>query len=189
MSRRRAPIAVVGLLLTHAAHAAEEAHAQEGGVSSMWPLLFSTINLLIFVWILGRFVMPGIRAWVRERRVRVINELQEAAAARAAAERLRVEWEARLAQLDQTIAEMRAQARQDADHERERILAAASKTAETIRRDAERAAAYEVRRTQEQLRAELVRQAVRLAEDAARKDWTAAHQQRFVAEFLKQVQS
>ena len=84
---------------------------------------------------------------------------------------------------------MRAQARQDAERERERILAAARKTAETIRRDAERAAAYEVRRTQELLRAELVRQALRARRRRKpARSWTAADQERFIADFLKQVQ-
>ena len=118
----------------------------------------------------------------------MISDLEAAATAKAEALQLKAEWEARLARLDQTIEEMRAQARQDAERERERILAAARKTAETIRRDAERAAAYEVRRTQELLRAELVRQALHAAEAQARSSWTAADQERFIADFLKQVQ-
>ena len=63
-----------------------------------------------------------------------------------------------------------------------------SKTAETIRRDAERAAAYEVRRMQAQLRAELVAPGLadRLNEQA-RTQWTPADQQRFVDDFLEQV--
>ena len=111
----------------------------------------------------------------------------DAAIAKAAAERLRAEWEARLADLERTTAELRAQAQQDAERERERILAAAHAAADAIRRDAERSAAYEIRRTQQQLRAELVRQAISLAEDATRAQWTAADQQRFIADFLKQV--
>jgi F-type H+-transporting ATPase subunit b len=133
--------------------------------------------------------MPAVRTWVRERRDRVINDLESAAEAKAEALQLKAEWEARLAHLDETIAEMRAQARQDAERERARILAAAQKTADTIRRDAERAAAYEVRRMQEQLRAELVRQALRSAEAQARSQWTAADQERFIADFLTQVRA
>jgi len=145
------------------------------------------VNLLIFLWVLGRYVMPAVRTWVRERRARVIGDLEAAATAKTEAAQLKAEWEARLARLDQTIEEMRAQARHDAERERERIVAAATQTAETIRRDAERAAAYEVRRTQEQLRAELVRQALRTAEGQARSRWTPTDQERCIADFLKQV--
>jgi F-type H+-transporting ATPase subunit b len=185
--RRSMPAAImVVTLLARVALAGDEAHHAESGIP--WgTLALSTINLLIFLWVLARFVLPTVRTWVQERRTRVVNELDEAAKAKAEALQLKAQWEARLARLDQTIEEMQTQARQDAERERERILAAARKTAETIRRDAERAAAYEVRRTQEQLRAELVRQALRSAEEQARSHWTVADQERFITDFLKQV--
>jgi len=189
MIRRTFAAAMAAALVAGIALAEEEAQAHqhhEAGIP--WAtLFFSTINLLLFLWVIGRFVMPAVRSWVQERRDRVINDLETAAAAKAEALRLKAEWEARLAHLDQTVEEMRAQARRDAERERERILTAARKTADTIRRDAERAAAYEVRRMQEQLRAELVRQALRTAEAQARSQWTAADQERFIADFLKQV--
>ena len=165
---------------------AAHTHEAQGPVGL---LVFSTINLLIFLWILARFVLPPVREWVRNRRAHIVQALEQAAAAKVEAERLRAKWEQRLAEFDASVAEMETQARRDVERERERILAAARKTADGIRRDAELAAAYEVRRTQEQLRAELVRQALQLAEHAARTQLTAADQQRFVAEFLQQVQS
>jgi len=183
--------AVAPLLLAGVAVASEEAHGahgHEGGIP-FGTLLLSAANLLIFLWVLNRFMMPAIRTWVADRRKRVVEALEQAATAKAAAERLRAEWQVRLGELDRTAAEMREQARRDAERERDRILAAAQHLADTIRRDAERTAAYETRRIQDQLRAELVRAAVQLAEDRTRADWTAADQQRFVAEFLKQVQA
>jgi F-type H+-transporting ATPase subunit b len=186
MKRWAIPLAAALVAVAHLAAASEEAHAHDGGIP-VTTLLFSTINLLIFLWILGRFAMPTVRAWVRRRRDQVVKDLNEAAAAKAEALRLRDEWAKRLVAIERTAAEMQAQATQDAERERERILAAARATAETIRRDAERAAAYELRRTQDELRAELVREAVRLAEAATRAQWTAADQQRFVNDFLRQV--
>ena len=167
--------------------ASEPSHGHEPGVIPWSSLLFSAINLAIFVWLLARFVMPAVRQWVRDRRDLVVNDLRDAAAATVEAERLKAEWEARLAALQDTTAELRAQAQRDAERERERILAAARAAADAIRKDAERAAAYELRRTQAQLRAELVRQAISLAEEATRAQWTAADQQRFITDFLKQV--
>ncbi len=183
MSRRFLLVAL--LLLAPAALASEEAAGHGGG--ALAPLFFSSVNLAIFIWILARYAFPAVRDRVRERRSHVLRALEEAARARAEAEALRAQWATRMEQLEPTIEEMRTQARLDAERERERILAAAQKMAESIRRDAERAAAYEVRRTQQALRAELVRQAVLLTEEAARTQWSAADQQRFVAEFLKQV--
>lgn len=188
MSARVTAVAVAGFAL-HAqlALASEEAHGHAPGSVPWSSLLFSAINLAIFIWVLARFAMPTVRQWVRDRRDLVVNDLRDAAAAKAEAEHLKAEWEARLADLQHTTAELRAQAHRDAERERERILAAARAAADAIRKDAERAAAYELRRTQAQLRAELVQQAVTLAEEATRAQWTLADQQRFITDFLKQV--
>jgi len=189
---RRTTIAffAVALALSQAALAlAEEGghgHAQEHG-NPFWALLYSAINLFIFAWLIARFAWPAVRNLVRERRDNVVRAIEAAAAAQAEALKLKSEWEARLAQFNESVEELRHQARRDAERERDRILAAARKTADAIRKDAELAAAYELRRTQETLRGELVRQAVSLAEDAARSRLTTDDQQRFVAEFLKQV--
>jgi F-type H+-transporting ATPase subunit b len=188
---RLAGAVIATLLLAGVAVASEDAHGahgHEGGIP-FGSLLLSAANLLIFLWVLNRFMMPAVRTWVADRRSRVVEALEQAATAKAEAERLRAEWQVRLSELERTAAEMRAQARRDAERERDRILATAHHLADTIRRDAERTAAYETRRIQDQLRAELVRAAVQLAEEQTRAGWTAADQQRFVAEFLKQVQA
>jgi len=169
--------------------ASEEGHAAHphAAGSQFWPLFYASINLLIFLWVLARFALPAVRSFVRNRRKLVVDALEAAAAAKAEAVKLQAEWESRLAQFERSVQEMRQQGRRDAERERERVLAAAHKAAEAIRKDAELAAAYELRRTQELLRAGLVQQALQLAEDAARSRLTTEDQQRFVAEFLKQV--
>lgn len=174
------------LLLVPAAFAEEAAHEHAAG-PALAPLLFSAINLAIFLWILARFAMPQVRRFVHQRRNQIVQAMEEAAAAKAEAQQLRAQWETALAQFDQKMEELRAQARHDAERERDRIVVEARKAADGIRRDAERAAAYEVRRMQEQLRAELVRHAVRLAAETARAQLTADDQQRFITEFLNQV--
>jgi F-type H+-transporting ATPase subunit b len=177
------------LLAASAAVADEEGHhAGAGHGASVFDLFFPAINFAIFVWIIWRYAVPAIRAWVRDRHDQVVRALAEAAAAKAEAERLRREWQERIAQLDKTIEEMRRQLQADMARERDRILADAYKTAENIHRDAQRAAANEVRRVRQELQAELVRHALRLAEDGARQHWSAQDQQRALDAFLRQVQ-
>lgn len=187
--RWMAPGVAATATLSRIAAASEEAeHAGSAGhAAGFSDLLFPTINFAIFLWIIWKYALPAMRGWVRERHNRVVRDLAAAAAAKAEAERLQQEWHDKTARLDETIAQMREQARQDARRERDRVIAAALKTAESIRRDAERAAAYEVRRAQQQLRAEFVRQALGIAEDTARKQWSAQDQERAIGEFLKQV--
>ncbi len=181
-------------LLADLALASEEAH-HEGGhghhpAGIPWLTLgLATFNFILFSWVISRYVMPGVRGWLRERHHKIVRDLEAAAAAKAEATKLRDEWQARIAKLGETAEEMRTQARLDAERERERILAAARKSAEMIRKDAERSAAYQIRRTEEMLRAELVKTALKQAEEQVRTKWTPEDQTRFVADFLAQVQS
>ena len=149
---------------------------------------FSTFNVILFLLVMRRFALPVVRDFVRDRHARILRDLNAADEARAEALRLKAEWEQRLAHLEESIAGMRDQARQDAERERERILADARRTAERIQRDAEQAAAAELRQIRAELRVELARQAMQQAEKTVRERWTDADQQRFVADFLKQVQ-
>lgn len=162
-----------------------DGHAEHG---TPWGLLLlATINFVLFYSVLRRFVWPPVRAWIRQRHVDVVAEIEAAATARAEAEKIRREWQSRMAGLDTELASLRSQAEQDLARERERILAAAQKTAESILRDAERAVAAEVRQAQEQFRRELVEASVRQATEAVRKGWTPADQKQSITEFLQQV--
>ena len=76
------------VLSAQLALASEETHGHGGHHGIPWnSLLFSTINLAIFIWVLARFVMPAVRQFVRDRRDRVVNDLADAATAKAAADR------------------------------------------------------------------------------------------------------
>jgi F0F1-type ATP synthase membrane subunit b/b' len=68
-------------------------------------------------------------------------------------------------------------------------LAAAQRSAESIRRDADRAAEQQVRAAHAQLRDEVARRALALATERARTALTSTDQDRFVADFLQQVRS
>ena len=183
------PVGVAAMAASTALALSSEAEHHPGAAhgASLSDLIFPTINFAIFAWIIWHYGAPAIRGWVRERHERVVRALQEAAAAQAEAERLRREWQDRIAHLDQTIEQMRAELRADAERERERILAEAHKTAQIIQRDAERAAANETRRVRQELRADLVRRALQLAEDDARSHWSTDDQQRSLEEFLRHV--
>jgi|MudIll2142460700_1097286.scaffolds.fasta_scaffold32370_3 F-type H+-transporting ATPase subunit b len=175
-------------LLPAIAFAAEESHAAHGHGGIPWAtLLFSTINTLIFIYIIKRFAWASIRDWVADRRRQIVTTLEQAARAKRDAEQLKAEWEQRLANLGQELDEMRRLAQAETERERDRILAAAREAAEAIRRDAHRAAEQEVRTAQAQLREEVARQALAIASDQARQRLTAADHERFLTEFLNQV--
>jgi len=186
----KARLLTVAILLSGAVHAIAAEEAQKGHAEHGIPwgiLFFTAVNFSLFVLLIVRMALPALRTWAIDRRDRIVDQLQKASAAREEAERLKSEWEERLKGLESELEEIRAQALADAHRERERILKAAQQTADAIAADAERAAAQEVRRAQEDLREEVARQALALAADRIRRELTPADQKRFVEEFLRQV--
>ena len=178
-------LAVVVPALAFAAEA--EHHAGHHGVP--WAKLgFQIINLSIFAFILRRGAWPALRNWVAERRAAVAAALAEAERAKREAEALRAEWQRRVEQMGVELEAMLKQARAGIAVERDQILAAARRAAEAIRRDAERTAENEIRSAQEALRAEVAAQALAIAERLAAQRLTAADQQRFVSEFVRQLE-
>jgi F-type H+-transporting ATPase subunit b len=174
------------LVLVPAVALAAEHHAAPHGIP--WgKLLFSTVNLAIFIAILRSFAWPGIREALSSRRAEVVDLLEKAAKAMAESEQLQRESQQRLANLDVELQEMRRQTQADIAAERERILEATRKVAETIRRDAQRAAEQEVRNAEGLLRGEVAAQALAIAERLAKQRIGANEQRRFVSEFLEQV--
>lgn len=182
---------VVTLLLLSAPAlvlASEAGHHEEHGIP--WgTLLFSSINLGIFVLLLARFAWPSIRDWIAGRHATIVQTLEQAQRAKRDAEELKQEWERRLNALQGEIEAMRQQARADIAREREQLLAAAQRTAEGIRRDADRVAEQEQRAAQAKLRDEIARRALALATERARTELTAADHDRFIGDFLQQVRS
>jgi F-type H+-transporting ATPase subunit b len=166
--------------------AAEGHHAEQHGIP--WAtLIFSTINFVIFFWVMKRFAWPAVRSWVEDRRSDVVKALEEAGHAKEEADRLKAEWERRLATLSEEIEAMRRQARVEIDRERDKILASARKAADGIREDARRLADQEVREAQVSLRQEVARQAFEIAGRMTVERLTAADQSRFFDEFLNKV--
>jgi F-type H+-transporting ATPase subunit b len=160
-------------------------------------LFFSTVNLAIFLFILPRLLplflktmgLPGSREDLQNRRLDIQNALQQAAKAKEESERLKQEWERRLANLGTEIEALRQQALQDVAAEREQILAAANQLAATIRKDAQKAAEQEIHNAETLLREEVAAQALSIARRLAPQRLTTADQERFVGDFIHQVES
>jgi len=174
-------------LLPALALAAEAEHHAPHGVPWL-KLLFSTLNLLIFIALLRSRVWPAARDALRSRRQRIIDALEQAARAKRDSEHVQAEWQQRLANLSAELEAMRQQARAAVEAEREQILRAAGQVADAIHRDARRAAEQEVRNARALLRAEVATHALAIAHRLAPQRLTAAHQREFVGDFVQQVQ-
>lgn len=98
-----------------------------------WTLGLQAANVLILVWILGRFLFRPVAAMMEERRVAAAKLLDEALADRAAAHAERGTADAALADLAAQRAQALKVAAEEAEAEKQGILAGARAEADRLR--------------------------------------------------------
>jgi F-type H+-transporting ATPase subunit b len=172
-------------LLPVAARAASEGGEHgAGGMTLVWHAL----NLLILIGILVYFGRGPIAAFLNARRAQIEDGIQSAGRELAEAEKRLAACEQRAAQLDAELDEIRRVVREQAEGERDRLLAEAQATSERIRRDAVAAAEQEVRHARDRLRTETVDLAVKLASEILRGQVNDADRKRLVDDFVQGVE-
>jgi F-type H+-transporting ATPase subunit b len=170
--------------------AAEEGHGGRGEhVPSISGLVFPIINFLIFAFILYRYVIPAVQDALRQRREKITLALEEAKRAKEEAERLRKDYEQKLAGLAAEQEKMREQALEAAERERGRIIEEARQMAERVKNEAQQIAQREVEEARRTLRQEVANQAVRMATELLQSRLTQTDHRRFVQDFVTEVQN
>lgn len=127
------------------------------------PLGFALLNFGLLVWLLRKIAWPKIRDGARARHHRVARELGQAQQARANAEVRLSEYDRRLRSIDREIEGILAGVRQEAQADKERVLAAALAAAERMHREAD----FSIKQETKQLRLDVEREVARAATVAA----------------------
>jgi F0F1-type ATP synthase membrane subunit b/b' len=112
-----------------------EEHASTFLGLPLW--LWQLVNLAAFLAVLLYFVARPLAAMFRNRQLAVEERLREAKALRAEAARLGEEVHARMARLDDEIAEIRARGVAEGETERASLSERADREVERVRREAE----------------------------------------------------
>jgi F0F1-type ATP synthase membrane subunit b/b' len=112
-----------------------EEHASTFLGLPLW--LWQLVNLAAFLAVLLYFVARPLAAMFRNRQLAVEERLREAKALRAEAARLGEEVHARMARLDDEIAEIRARGVAEGETERASLSEVADREVERVRREAE----------------------------------------------------
>lgn len=128
-----------------------------------WTLGLQTINVLVLVWLLGRFLFRPVAAIVRERQAAIAQALEAARAASAAAQAERDRAAAETARLSADRAALLKAASEDAEKQRAVLLAAARAEADQLRA----AATAEIARSRADAARAAADRASRLAVDIA----------------------
>lgn len=130
-----------------------------------WTLALQTINLLVLVWILGRFLFRPIARTIEERQAAATKVIEEAKNAREQAEA--AEQQARKQAADAAAARSTVleDAAKQAGHEKERLIADARQEAERLRQEGK----AEIERMRKTEAEKYGKQASQLAVDIARR--------------------
>lgn len=154
--------------------------AADTGRSPLYDLAMKFVNFGILAGALFYFLRKPVSQALAQRRDGIKKELEEALAARDAAEAKYQEYKARVAALESEIQSIHADFKAEGERQKERIVADAEKAAASIRRQVEGAAANEVKRATDELRSEAAALAVQLAQELLSKAYTPEDQKKAV---------
>jgi F0F1-type ATP synthase membrane subunit b/b' len=164
------------------AHAEEAANQQGGTLTFKW--IHFVVVAAAFYWVFWKLLPPKFRAKADS----ISSAIAKATAAKAEAERQLAEATAKLASLEQEVAEFRAQAQKDVAAELERLRAMIKVDVEKIAA----AARAEIEAAERAARVELKVLAAKLAMDRAEslvsKEVTPALQEAMLNQFVQSLQ-
>lgn len=184
------PVFVAALLYPMIAFAAGGGGHHESDPAEQWKIFaFSVTNFLIFAYLIRRFAGPPIRDFLAKRRSEVRNAIEAADRAKAEADRVKAEFEARAAKLGETKAELIAEVKAIAEAEHDRVIAAANEAADRMRRDAELTAESDLARARRELRREAAVLASELAAKMIEEKLNDAERERLLRDFISRVQA
>lgn len=179
--------AILGLLLLALPMNAWAAEG-EGG----WGWLATAgrwFNLLLIVGLLVFALRKPLPAYFKQRRQSIQDEIEEASKVRDEAETKLAEVESRMKALDSELEEIRRQARQNAEAERQRLLEEARQDGEKIIAAAEREVGNLRRHAREELKEYASQLALQMAEEQIRGSIGEEDEERVVKRFFAQLPS
>lgn len=155
-------VGVVFLAVARPAAAAADPFATWLGLPAwIWMLA----NLILFVGLLAYFLVPPITRYLEGRGRQIHEELEEARERRAEASNLQSTLGARVAELEQQIAELLERAEHEGRREHEEILAQAEREKERLLAQAEGEIEHRVEQARQELKDYTTELAARLARE------------------------
>jgi F-type H+-transporting ATPase subunit b len=146
--------------------------------------LFNFAALIAILYFGGR---KAVSAALQSRHTQIKTDLASAAEARTAAQARFEKQEQRLAALEQEIAAIAASIKQEAEVEKQRLIAMAEERAKRIREESEFIIEQQIKQAEEDLRREVAAAAVALAEKIVRTQMMPGDQQRMIDAFVGDI--
>jgi F-type H+-transporting ATPase subunit b len=149
-----------------------------------WRVFDFAVLIAILVWALKK---ANVKGSLSDRQAQIEKSLEDAQAAKAAAEAKLAEYSGKLDRATKEIDEIHAAIVREGEQEKARIIAEAGKAAEKIALQAKQSAEQEIVKARAELRAEAARLAVDIATGKLAGTIQKADHNRFVGEYLDKV--
>ena len=150
---------------------------------------WTVINFCLVVWLLVKFGKSPMKEGLTARKDRIEKAINDAAEAKALAEKALQDAERRLAEKDVEVRAILDDAAQAAARERERLDAQGKKVSQDIAERARLNIDLELKRAKDDLKAEAVRLAIEVAEKKIGAIITSDDQKRLVSQYIKGMES
>jgi len=148
------------------------------------PFLGALFNFAVVAFLVGKYGGPAIRKMVTDRHDEVAKQLEESTRLREEAQAKLDEYSKKVAQLDGDIAKLVDGIRNEAEHDKQRILAEATQRAERMKKEAEQTIAAEIARVKTQLEREVTLTAIAVAEKLLAEKTTEADHRKLNEQFI-----
>jgi len=165
---------------------AEEGEASPADSTTGW--VFRWLNFAIVFGAIAYFAVKKGGPYFRGQAEEISRKIAEGVRAREKAERQRQEVQAKLANIENEIAEMRAEAKRDAEAEAQRLRALAREEAQKIERAAQAEIAAAERAARMDLKAFAARLAIERAEAVLREELTPKSEAALFEAFVRDLE-
>ncbi len=162
--------------------AAEEGGEHGGGIDMS--LVWKAVNFAILAVVIGIVWKKVLKGLFEKRGEDIKKALEDARAAKEAADRKAEEYRGKLAALDKRVAELHKELEAEGAAEKNRTLAEAEKASAKIREQARLSADAELKKAMAEIREEVARIAVGMAEEILKKEIKPEDQEKLVKSYL-----
>jgi F-type H+-transporting ATPase subunit b len=149
--------------------------------------IFQIVNFILLICLLLYVYQKNAAGSFEKRSLEIQTAMEEAAKAKKAAEKKYLEYQTRVAQLDDEIGKIMELSRGDAEKERALIVEEAKKQAEKIVQQAELTAKHEVVLAKAELRREAAEIAAQMAADAVKRAAKPEDQRSWVKAYIDKI--
>ena len=153
------------------------------------PFLASLINFAVLLLIVNRYGRKALADALVKRKENITREIDEATRLRKAAETRLEQYEQKLEKISDELERVRHEFREQGERDKERIIREAKERRERMQKDTEIILLQEAKQMRQELLAEVVAQATRIATEILSKNTTLGDHDRFAEAFLSQLRS